>query len=304
MTVAVTRTFPAKASLKDLVIITNSLGAHVAAKLDHFASDERTLTDDLCDMFYIWARKEHAHSHAHMRGIPDEELKLISLLPDKKFDVSITKTTQQEEATVGADFALKVTTPLGVKRALMQAKVYDPQDDKLRCDSLAGWDKLWGQLVLMRSRSNLSFFLIYVPACKLNRATQGIGTWEQQLHESQTSLTSSKFGVSLISADQLLDNSNNWRFPHPLIHVGNGKFRPKGISLTKLLIDMLLCRQGVWTSDGISPVDQPPEDRRDVYPVNYLPYREISISFDNLTADEWLEVTNGITQNIGNLALT
>lgn len=300
---AVTRTFPARASLKDLVVIMNSLGAHVAAKLDHFASDERTLTDDLCDMFYIWAKQGHARFQ-RFPSLPPEEQQLINSLPDRVFDVSITKTTQQEEATVGADFALKVTTPLGVKRALMQAKVYDPQDNKLRCDSAAGWDKLWGQLVLMRSRSNLSFFLIYVPGGKLNRATQGIGTWEQQLREPHKSATSSKFGVTLIATDQLLDGSNGWRHYHPVTSLSNGEFQPKGISLAKLLIEMLLCKQGVWTSDGVNPVDQPRRGERDVYPVNYVPYREISISFDKLTEDEWREFVGGVARDIENIPLT
>lgn len=297
---AVTRTFPAKTSLKQLMPIMNSLGAHVAAKLGHFGSDERTLTDDLCDMFYIWAQRPELGSF--LRGIPVEEQNLINRLPDRPLDVIITKTTQQEEAAVGADLGLRVSTPLGVKRALMQAKVYDPKDNKLRCDSPNEWDRLWGQLVLMSSRSELAFFLIYVPSDKLNKADQGISTWEQGFDDSSRTKTSSKFGATLLPVNKLLDNRNNWRYPKPVTHLGNGKFRPDGISLGKLLLDMLLCRQGQWLPHSMFREEERPHP--DTYPVNYVPYREISLTVDNLTEDEWQEFIDEARSNIEGVDLT
>ena len=37
------------------VPILDSVAAHVASKLQEFGTDERTLTDELCDMFCIWS---------------------------------------------------------------------------------------------------------------------------------------------------------------------------------------------------------------------------------------------------------
>ena len=56
---AITRNFPVTTDISLLPEIANSLGAHLAAKLQGFASDERTLTDEFCDMICIWATHGH-----------------------------------------------------------------------------------------------------------------------------------------------------------------------------------------------------------------------------------------------------
>lgn len=283
----VTRSFSARASLKTLVVIMNSLGAHVAAKLGHFGTDERTLTDDLCDMFYVWAEQSSGASAIPSFSGPASERDLLNALPDRLFKVTITKTTQQEEAAVGADLGVRLETPLGVKRALLQAKVYDPKDDRLRCDSPQEWDSLWAQLVLMRDRNPLAFLLVYVPAAKLNWADQGIATWEQGYRVEERTGTSSKFGATLIPVDRLLDSANNWLFYQPVRHVGDGCFCPEGISLAKLLIEMLLCRRGEWLTGWQFGLKGAGPQHENSYPVHYVPYREIAISFDDMTPQEW-----------------
>lgn len=291
----VTRTFPAQLSLKQLVPIINSLGAHVAAKLGHFGTDERTLTDDLCDMFFTWAKS------SRMPDFAGADQQLIDAVPNRQFDIEITKTTQQEEAAIGADLAVRVTSPLGVKLALMQAKVFDPQDDALRCDSPAGWDKLWAQLMLMRNRCPLSFFLIYVPADRLDCAVQGISTWEQGYKFQSQSTNSSKFGVTLIATDDLLTSEGNWCFSPPTQHVGNGQFRPAGISLCRLILEMILCRRGAWRDPwqvGIAP-----GKNHDSFPVHYIPYREIGISFNGVTEQEWNAFVTELEQCLENIEL-
>jgi hypothetical protein len=239
-------------------------------------------------------------------AVPASESDLIDALPDRPFKVTITKTTQQEEAAIGADLGIRIESPLGVKRALMQAKVYDPQDDRLRCDSPAEWDRVWNQLFLMHNRSPLAFFLIYVPAAKLNWAPQGIPTWEQGYRPEKQTDTSSKFGATLIPVDSLLNSKNNynWQYPKPVSHIGDGRFRPEGISLAKLLIEMVLCRQGDWIPsrqfrpEGIGIQDD------DSYPVRYVPYREIAISFNDLPDDEWNDFVASLNTAIEEMNIT
>lgn len=191
----VVRDYPAKLSVADLLPILDSLGSHAAAKLEHFATDERTLTDDFCDMFYIWARDPRpADILDRFRHHPGYTIPNIATLP-----VVISKTTQQAEAVVGADLAFTVTSPSGVKRALIQAKVFDPSEQKLRCDTSDGWDKLWSQLVLMQKRNgDLSFLLVYVPAALLDGERHGYSTWEQGFGNVGDGSRSSKFGITLI----------------------------------------------------------------------------------------------------------
>jgi hypothetical protein len=51
----VKRVFRAQTELNAIPAIGDSLGTHLAAKLQAFGSDERTLTDELCDMLCVWA---------------------------------------------------------------------------------------------------------------------------------------------------------------------------------------------------------------------------------------------------------
>jgi hypothetical protein len=46
--------FSSTLTIGDIISPGKSVGAHLAAKLDLFSSDERTLTDELCDMLGIW----------------------------------------------------------------------------------------------------------------------------------------------------------------------------------------------------------------------------------------------------------
>lgn len=293
----VTRTFPATVSLANLVCMANSLGAHVAAKLGHFGTDERTLTDDLCDMFYTWARI------GEMRvPMSADERRLIAVLPSRQIDVEISKTTQQKESEIGADLAIRVESPLGVKRTLIQAKVFDPQDDELRCNSPAGWDKLWGQLVLMRNRSRLAHMLIYVPADRLDCSNQGIPTWEQGFEFPTQTPTSSKFGVTLIPVEDILTPSNDWKYSPPVNHTGNGQFWPTGMSLSRLILEMLLCRQGTWQPAW--QVDTGKGRDNDGYPIHYTPYREISLSITNMTTDDFNDFIGEVNNALEGVELT
>jgi hypothetical protein len=284
----VVRSFPSAVSVQDLVPILDSLGAHVAAKLDHFATDERTLTDELCDMFYIWAQspnRRQTRTAADRRPLP---------LPIITLPVVLSKTTQQEEAVIGCDLALAVTSPDGVKRALIQVKVFDPIDDRLRCDSTEGWDKLWSQLVLMQKRNGeLSFLLLYVPGSKLDGAGFGYGTWEQGLSRSgRPSRTSARLGATFIPVSDLLDSAGNWRHAPPVAHVGDGVFYPSGISFSRLLLDMLACRRGAWASpDGTRSANTRDHDG---YPVHYRPYREIGLSFAEAPIDDWRALASAL----------
>ena len=177
-----------------------SVGAHVAAKLALFNSDERTLTDELIDMLCIWLGLESKISK--------------SILPSQKFRLTLGKTTGSEEKLNGADLELIISSPLGVKRCLMQAKVFDPIDQKFRCDSKVGWEKLRNQLVSARKEvGDLAFFLVYVPGGLLDRQRYGYGTYEQHSKYKASGSASSYFGATLIPVNQLLDPLDNWINP-------------------------------------------------------------------------------------------
>jgi len=286
----VVRNFTSKISIAELFPIFDSLGAHVAAKLEQFGTDERTLTDDWCDMFYIWS--QHPNARLNLRG--------GRTFPHQSFPVLVSKTTQQEEATVGADLAITITTPEGTKRALIQAKVLDPKDQRLRCDTAEGWDKLWSQLVLMQKRNgDLSFLLVYVPASYLDGAEHGYATWEQGLVSGKPTSTSSEFGATLIPVGELLDSSGNWRHQPPLGHTSDGRFSPRGISVSDLLIDMLTCSRGVWrpyaADDAVFQANL-----RDHFPVHYRAYREIGMSFAEASAETWGEAIASMRRRNGN----
>ncbi len=53
---AIKREYDCYLDFTELTAITGSIGSHIAAKLQAFGSDERTLTDELCDMLLIWSQ--------------------------------------------------------------------------------------------------------------------------------------------------------------------------------------------------------------------------------------------------------
>lgn len=284
---AVVRRLSASLPIAGLFPVSDSLGAHLAAKLEQFGTDERTLTDELCDMFMIWCQV--AEERQRSSPPPPSAGRFAS----RPLHVDFSKTTQQEEATVGADLLLRLHTPDGVKRALIQAKVFDPRDDRLRCDSPAGWDKLWSQLVLMRQHNgDLSFLLVYVPGSRLDGQQHGFETWEQAFPPPAKSPTNSRFGVTLVPVDSLLSSTGFWRNVTPIRHVGSGRFYPPGLSFRRLLLEMLVCRRGRWQSPDLFGADGVAHDaeQRDTYPVRFVPYRELGISFAENSANQWRPV--------------
>jgi hypothetical protein len=285
----VVRKFPTQVSVAALLQIVDSLGAHVSAKLELFGTDERTLTDDLCDMLYIWARSRQSRSAS--RRSPSLPSPLASL----QLPVEVSKTTQQEESAVGCDLAITVTSPHGAKTALFQAKVFDPKDDDLRCASKEGWSKLWSQLVLMQQReSQLSHMLVYVPGSRLGRDTFGYSTWEQGFQPGRpNSSRSARYGVTLIRVDDLLDGSGNWLHSPPVEHLGGGAFNPPGTSLSQLLVDMISCKRGTWSS---GPIGQATSVDSDAFPIDYRPYREIGLSFAEASPADWERTTTALRE--------
>jgi hypothetical protein len=185
-------------SLQQLAPILDSIGAHLSAKLASFGSDERTLTDELCDMMCIWSTPTSNYP-AQLQP------PAYTALPPHKFTLTVTKTTTSQEVATGADVELTVGTPLGWKRALFQAKVLDPYKKTLRCDYPGGWIKLGKQLRKMRKEApGCAHLLVYVPGGDLDGAAFGYSTWEQGFGPVPTSSRSSRFGATAINADDLL----------------------------------------------------------------------------------------------------
>lgn len=280
----VIRDYPVYLPVSAFVAVLDSLGAHLSAKLAQFGTDERTLTDELCDMFLIWSeqamsRPPHVRTPPRVRHIPDIEVPIV-----------ISKTTQQAEAQIGADLAITITSPEGTKRALLQAKVLDPQDNRLRCDSSEGWQKLWSQLVLMRQvAGKLAFLLLYVPGGKLDSSNYGYGTWEQQRRPPGGSSTECRFGVTIIPVDDLLDNSGRWSHAIPVRHDGDGTFTPPGLTLLDLFIDLLACNRGVWQPETLVTTEEH-------FPIQFTAYREIGASFAAVPIEAWRQIVSSLRE--------
>jgi hypothetical protein len=145
-------TFPVKANAPALPAISNSVGAHIASKLEAFASDERTLTDELCDMLCLWATRTPLQGGAAT---------IVNLV--------INKISQNLESTVGADLEILLLSPPGAKRLLAQAKVLDPGTMNLRVIGKASWGDLRIKLAKCRQRApGLAYLMLYVPKGQLN----------------------------------------------------------------------------------------------------------------------------------------
>jgi hypothetical protein len=211
-----------------------SVGAHVAAKLELFNSDERTLTDELIDMLCIWLGLEGDESES----IPNS----------KPFRLTLGKTTGSEERKNGADLELVISSPLGFKRCLIQAKVFDPNLQNFRCDSKAGWEKLRDQLVSARKEvGDLAFLLVYVPGGLLNIDRYGYHTYEQGTKYKTSSSMSSYFGATLIPVDKLINPSGDWIDPIKKVpkYYKVGRFK-NGVAFWRVLLELLTCRRSNW----------------------------------------------------------
>jgi hypothetical protein len=234
-------TFSTKITIPDLIEPSKAVGAHLAAKLDCFCTDERTLTDELCDMLCIW--------------IAEMTKGAGSVGPSFLF--SLSKTTSAEEVKNGADLELVVSSPLGMKRCLIQAKVFDPNTLKLRCDSKIGWKKLRAQLIAMRNEVGpLAFLLVYLPGRLLNGNVYTFSTYEQGYLPSPAGYKQAYFGATLIPVDDLLGPKGRWRYPKQKVrHDNNGTFT-NGIPFWRFLLEVLLCRRGTWSHEVAYVSDQ------------------------------------------------
>lgn len=244
-------TFTQRIDLADIPQPGKSVGAHLAAKLQLFHTDERTLTDELCDMLCIWLGMQPRH-------------RPTAPTSSHSFTLTLSKTTTSEEVKNGADLELFISSPLGVKRCLIQAKVLDPATRKLRCDSAAGWKKLRSQLVAARKETgDLAFLLVYVPGQMLNGRYYGYGTYEQQKHFTAKGTAPAYFGATLIPVDALLGPSGRWRNTKLKVpQLSPGQFKG-GLALWRVLIELLLCRRSSWSSDtGANYQEKMPAFRR------------------------------------------
>ena len=262
------RNFSARTDLATLPEITNSLGAHLAAKLQEFASDERTLTDEFCDMTCIWASSSNA---SNLRTPPSGITARLE----------IEKVSTQREAQIGADLELIVLSPHGEqKRLLAQAKVLDPQTHKLRCDHTQGWTKLKEELEKCRNDAgDLAYLLVYVPEQELNGRRYTFGTWEQgQSSGSASSHKDSSFGATFIDVNSLLDANNDWINDPPVTYSTQTKtFTPPGIDFTSLLTNLFSCGIGAW--ETVPPPDTPRRDRE--------PYRSLRVAVTEMEEASW-----------------
>ena len=268
---AITKNFSVSADISLLPEIANSLGSHLAAKLQGFASDERTLTDEFCDMICIWSMHSSGYSAP---GAPVVVQPIV---------LDINKISPQVEIVIGADLEFIIRSPLGAKRVLAQAKVLDPQSLKLRCDSVRGWEKLRTQLAKCRANPDaLAYFLIYVPEEQLNGSRYRFSTWEQGFVTAGSG-ADSRFGATFIPADTLLDQNDAWLNDPPLNYLGDGRFQPHGVSFTQLLLELLTCSQGHW--DYFPSSEATSKEREETQ----QPYRVLDINVSDVGEGAWAE---------------
>lgn len=259
-------TFTQHLTLADISGPAKSVGAHLAAKLQLFCTDERTLTDELCDMLCIWLGMQAGCG--------------VSVASGPSFDLTISKTTAAEEVKIGADLELIVQSPLGTKRCLMQAKVLDPGTNSLRCASQQGWRKLRKQLVAARKEvGDLAFLLVYLPMNQLDGASYSYGTYEQGGIFFPTGSISSSYGATLIRVNDLIGPSNRWRsrtYKVPLSSTGGFKH---GLPFWRVLMELMLCRRGIWKPERVSKSAEKP-----------LPFRTIALAASDINPDDWREL--------------
>jgi hypothetical protein len=182
---------------------------------------------------------------------------------------------------------------MGTKRMLAQAKVLDPDDRTLRCDTPAEWEKLRTQLENCRIHAGpLAFLLVYVPMNGLRRVRGFFSTWEQN-HVASGSGPHSRFGATLIPVDDLLDRHGAWisgRRPRVL----QGRLSPPGLSLTRVLLEMLACIRGRWDRDSTDSERQTLVAAEE--PGDSFAYRSVSIGVSELEEARWEALSGAIRE--------
>ena len=218
-----------------LVHVAESVGAHVGAKLETCHSDERTLTDELCDMISIWASSALPRGPARMR-------------------LTIERQSARREAQRGGDLELVVRTPAGAKRALLQAKVIDPDTHRLRGSPAAARGRLQTQLrkAEVYFPSDLVFVLLYVPGQLLDGRLYGFSTWEQQ-YAVCSGVVPSYMGASLVALTDLKRGAGSWRYRPSFQHLGDLGGPVPHISFCRLLLELICCKRGSWSCRSLAP---------------------------------------------------
>jgi len=263
--------FTQRLHISDVIAPTQSVGAHIAAKLELFQTDERTLTDELCDMLCIWL------------GLQERRSRHSS----KDFTLTLSKTTSAQEVKNGADLELIVSSPLGNKRCLIQAKVLDPLTGKLRCNSTAGWAKLRKQLVAARKEvADLAFLLVYVPGSLLDGEQFGYSTYEQNHRFVSAGKIEAFFGVTMIPVNDLLQKSGRWKKRKQKVpEIAPGQFE-FGIPFWQFLLELLLCRRSSWTAGPSLDIERS----------NYPAFRTLVVGASEVDRDVWMSIQRSADQ--------
>lgn len=259
-----TFSFSSQIYISDIPMPAASVGAHLAAKLELFGTDERTLTDELCDMLCIWLNLGSILPHSSSATSP-------------KFTLTLGKTTAADEAKNGADLDLTIQTPLGVKRSLMQAKVVGPTNT-FRRNSKNDWEKLRNQLKLARANAgDLACLLIYFPSNLLNSKIYGFSTYEHgSLPLPRIATKPAYYGVTVIPVNELLGPSGRWRTSNkkklatdPINFKGN-------IPFWRFLMELMLCRRSTWSRERNN--------------IQIATFRKLSLIATEISEEQWQEL--------------
>ena len=202
------------------------------------------------------------------------------------FTFTLSKTTCSEEVKNGADLELIVTSPLGQKRCLIQAKVLDPTTGLLRCHTVTGLRKLRSQLVAARKDAgDLAFLLVYVPGRLLDGGRYDYSTYEQGNHFDAVGSIPSYYGATFIAVNDLLGKSGRWRNTKQKVPQSfPGSFK-SGVPFVRLFLELLLCRRSSWRQPG---------SKSDEISVNA--FRTLSVGASDITIDEWIRIQNSADQ--------
>jgi hypothetical protein len=251
--------------IPQLLAICDSLAGHVAARLQHFGSDERTLTDDVADLFWLWAQVPPPPTY--QRG--------------PRLTLRIHKESTADETASGADLELVLSTPQGRKRVLAQAKVLDPKNLTLRCQDRTAWETFRIQLKTIREQAgDLGVALLYVPSAELAAGTSALATWEQVVRTWPSGTRPERLGITVIGAGQLIAaRICKWCHNGKLTY-SHGSFTPEGVSLTRFLLQVLACHRGSWDASRPGGSEASPE---------FAPRNVLSIAFQTGIGD-WQEV--------------
>lgn len=95
--------------------------------------------------------------------------------------------------------------------------------------------------------------------------------------------------MTVIPVDDLLTSNAGWTKSKPVRHRGNGTFDPTGITLSRLMLEMIACMRGSWLSHHLFDESgfRWEADSPDSHPIPYHASTSLIIDAHEMDRGEW-----------------